>query len=195
MINTKLILLEGLPGSGKTTIAKKIFERITYDNKYLVQEFFNPHPINEEGIKDIKLWTIKTLENWRKLSNKIISERPLYVIEYALLQNTISEMLEKDSALPVLILFTADNTETFLRETYSRRSDGWKMKITNLIDGTDYGKNNNLKGLNGYLAFSNDFVKIRDEIIKTLDINSISIDVTERKWDSIEEQVYNFLKI
>nr|MDA3887159.1 hypothetical protein [Candidatus Delongbacteria bacterium] len=96
MIDTKLILLEGLPGSGKTTTSLKIFEKIDSDNKTLIQEFTKPHPIKEDGIIDNDECAVKTLENWQKLCDKIITENHLYIMEFALFQNTICVMLLKN---------------------------------------------------------------------------------------------------
>ena len=94
MINTKLILLEGPPGSGKTTMSKKLFDRINVKNKYLVQESSDPHPIAEHGIyEDIDIWQVKTLQNWEKLFAEIDSDQKLYIMEFAWFQNTIGIML------------------------------------------------------------------------------------------------------
>ncbi|MDA3887065.1 MAG: hypothetical protein PF638_15875, partial [Candidatus Delongbacteria bacterium] len=68
-------------------------------------------------------------------------------------------------------------------------------KIDHFIDNTPYGKHNGLTGLNGYLAFSCEYVKIRDEIFDSLDIKRISINVSNRNWNKIEEQTYKFLNI
>ena len=213
MMNNKLIILEGLPGSGKTTTSRKIFEKIESTNKTLIQEFTNPHPIKEDNITNIDEWTIKTLENWQKFSEKIIAGNKIYIMEFALFQNTICEMLLKNCSknqiidimnkiqniikpvLPALILFKVDDTNTFLEQTYKLRSDKWKNKIKTFIDNTEYGKQNCLTGVNGWLDFSSDYVKIRDEIFDKLDIKRISINVTDRNWNEVEEQTCKFLEI
>ena len=118
-------------------MSKKLFDRINVKNKYLVQESSDPHPIAEHGIHDdIDIWQVKTLRNWEKLFAEIDSDQKLYIMEFAWFQNTIGIMLLKNCSAnqivefcrkienaikdisPVLILYTANNAETFLRETY-----------------------------------------------------------------------------
>ncbi len=213
MIDTKLILLDGLPGSGKTTTSQKVYDRIDNKNKFLFQEYINSHPINEWEIEDINEWGIKTLDNWKKLSDKIFSEDHLYVMEYVLFQNTIAEMLLKGcnknqisnlcleiqniimQLSPVLILYSSENTNVFLKGTYDLRKGNWQKKIDSFIDNTEYGRSNNLRGLEGYLSFSNEYVSIRDDIYSSLEIRKIEIDVTDRNWDKIEQSTYSFLGI
>lgn len=213
MINSKLVLLEGLPGSGKTTMSKKLFDRINVDNKHLVQESSNFHPISENDIADIGVWQVKTLQNWEKLCVDIYSQQVLYVMEFALFQNTIGQMLLKNcdrnqigkfccqientikDISPVLILYTANNAVTFLRETYELRGDEWKKVINHLIDDTPYGKKRNLMGFDGFIDFFDEYVSIMNAIYDKLEMDRICIDVTRREWPKVEKRTYEFLQI
>ena len=214
MINTKLILLEGLAGSGKTTMSKKLFDRINVKNKYLVQESSDPHPIAEHGIhEDIDIWQVKTLRNWENLFAEIDSDQKLYIMEAAWFQNTLGLMLlnncyrnrivefcrkiEKTikDISPILILYTANNAETFLRETYRVRGDGWPEKMDSLIEKWPYGQTRNLTGFDGFVDFYNEYVSITNAIYDELEIDSISIDVTKREWPKVEKLTYEFLQI
>jgi tRNA uridine 5-carbamoylmethylation protein Kti12 len=212
MIITKLILLEGLPGSGKTTMAKKLFDRIDVKNKQLVQES-SDHTIAERGIADIDIWQVKTARNWERLSAEIDSQQKLYVMEFVWFQNTIAEMLLKNchrnqivgfcrrveniikDIPPVLILYTANDAETFLRETYELRGDVWKEQIDSLIDDTPYGRKRDLTGFDGFMEFFNEYVSIVNAIYDELQIDRISIDVTKREWPKVEKLTYEFLEI
>jgi hypothetical protein len=213
MINTKLILLEGLPGSGKTTISKKLFDRLQVKNKYLVQENTEFHPIAERDYADIDVWQEKTLRNWENLSAEIYSHHKLYVMEFVLFQNTIVIMLLKNcfknqivevcrkientilDISPVLILYTANDSATFVRETYELRSDEWKKNVDNLIDHSPYGKQRNLTGFDGFLTFFDEYISITNAIYDELKIDKICIDVTQREWPKIEKLTYEFLQI
>jgi tRNA uridine 5-carbamoylmethylation protein Kti12 len=213
MINTKLILLEGLPGSGKSTISKKLYDRITVNNKHLVQESSKFHPISENDIADIDVWKVKTLRNWEKLCLEIDSQQMLYVMEFVLFQNTIVQMLLKNcdrnqigefchkieniikNLSPVLVLYTANNPATFLGETYQLRGDEWKKVIDHLIDDTPYGKKRNLIGYDGFMYFFDEYVSITNAIYDEFEIARICIDVTKREWLKVEKQTYEFLQI
>ena len=214
MIKTQLILLEGPPGSGKTTISKKLFDRINVKNKCLVQESSLPHPIAENDlINDMDLWQVKTLRNWEKLVAEIDSGQKLGIMEFAWFQNTIGTMLlvnccrnrivefcrEIERAIqdisPVLILYTASNAATFVRETYELRDDGWSEQMDGLIEKWPYGKKRNLTGFNGFVEFYNEYRAITKAVYDGLEIEHVSIDVTKREWPNIEQRTYEYLQI
>ena len=96
---------------------------------------------------------------------------------------------------PVLILYTANNAETFLKETYELRGDVWKEQIDSLVDDTPYGKKRNLTGFDGFVEFFNEYVSIVNGIYGELQIDHISIDVTTREWPKVERLTCEFLKI
>jgi len=215
MINTKLILLEGPPGSGKTTISKKLFERINVKNKDLFQESAEPHPIAENDIADdMDIWPVKTLSNWEKLSADLEANQKLVIMEFAWFQNTIGMMLINDcgrhrimalcrqieqtikAISPVLILYTADNDIAFLKETYElRRDEGWPEDIDGLIEKWPYGQQRNLKGFAGFSDFYQEYVSIMQTLYAELEIERITIDVTQREWPKVENLTYEYLQI
>jgi len=206
-------LLEGLPGSGKSTISKKVFNQLSTNNKYLVQESSDFHPIKDLDISDIDVWQEKTLQNWKKLSWEIQSRQKLYVMEFALLQNTIVMMLLGNCSgnqimqfcgkientikeiPPVLILYIANDSELFLRETYELRGDEWKNNINGLIDQYPYGKQRNLSGFDGFLTYFDEYVSITNAVYDELEIDKICIDVTKREWPKVEKLTYEYLQI
>lgn len=213
MINTKLILIEGLPGSGKTTMSTKLFDRISVENKCLIQESSDYSPIDRGAITDIDVWPARTLQEWEKLAADIVAQQKLCVMEYVWFQHTIAEMLMIDCPRnqivefcrkieniikdipPVLVLYTADNAETFLKETYKLRGGEWAAKLDGFIDTTPYGQKRNLTGFDGFVDFFNDYASITNAVYDDLEIDSITIDVTKREWPKVEKQTYEFLQI
>lgn len=214
MIDTKLVLLEGPPGSGKSTISKKIFDWLSVDNKHLVQEHSEYHPIAERNLYyDMDVWQEKTLHNWEKLSAEIHTKDTLYIMEFALFQNTIGSMLLANCSRtdiikvclkivntimdisPVMILYTATNAKTFVRETYELRDSSWKDNVDHLIDHLPYGEHKKLKGFDGFLAFYDEYTSIADFVYDRLEMDKIRIDVTKREWPKIEKLTQEFLKI
>ena len=213
MTNAKLILLEGLPGSGKTTMSRKLFDRISVENKCLVQESSDSSPIDRGAITDIGVWPARTLQEWEKLSADIVAQQKLCVMEYVWFQHTIAEMLLIDCTRnqivgfcrkieniikdipPILVLYTANNAETFLKETYKLRGGEWSEKLDGFIDTTPYGQKRNLTGFDGFVDFFNEYVSITNDVYGQLEIDSICIDVTKREWPKVENLTYEFLQI
>lgn len=214
MIDTKLILLEGPPGSGKSTTSIKIFDWLNIDNKLLFQEYSEPHPIAERSLYyDIDAWQEKTVHNWAKLSSDINTKDTLYIMESAFFQNTINGMLLSNcrrsdiinvclkigniimDISPVLIFSTATNATTFVRETYELRDSSWKNNVDHLIDHLPYGIHNKLTGFDGFLAFYDEYISIANVIYDQLEMNKTRIDVTKREWPKIEKLTREFLMI
>jgi len=214
MIDTRLVLLEGPPGSGKTTMSKKLFDRISVSNKCLVQESTHPHPIAENDfVDDMDVWQVRTLRNLKELFAETDSDQKLWIMEFAWFQNTIGLMLLNDCRRdqimevcreiehtikylsPVLIRYTANNAATFVRETYDLRDDGWSEKMDGLIENWQYGKKRNLTGFDGFLDFYGEYLSIANALYDELEIDRISIDVAKRDWPEVEKQTYEFLQV
>lgn len=214
MIDTKLVLIEGPPGCGKSTMSKKIFDWLSIDDKHLVQEHSEYHPIAERNLYyDINVWQEKTLHNWEKLSAEIHTKDALYIMESSWFQNTINAMLLSNCSRtdiikiclkiantimdnsPVMILYTATNARTFVKETYELRDSSWKDNVDHLIDHLPYGVHKKLKGFDGFLAFYDEYISIANFVYDRLEMDKIRIDVTQREWPKIEKLTQEFLKI
>ena len=95
MIKTKLILIEGVPGSGKSTIALKLQETISQNRRasqcFLEWSADNPIPIGTAGnlsqiISTTKAREEQTLQDWRRFVESARTQETVTIIESRLWQ-------------------------------------------------------------------------------------------------------------
>jgi hypothetical protein len=94
-----------------------------------------------------------------------------------------------------MILYTATNAKTFVRETYEFRGNSWKDNVDHVIDHSPYGEHRELKGFDGFLTFYDEYISIANFVYDQLEMDKIRIDVTRREWPKIEKLTQEFLKL
>jgi thymidylate kinase len=155
MVNTKLILIEGLPGSGKTTTGRNLAGEIAQAG-YDCQEFFEwsqPHPIDigdfatlPEFIASAAAREVDLLRQWRAFALLQRAQDTVTVMESRFWQTTAMPMLLGGNPAedvvqynqrviaaiqdlqPVLIYFTTRNVKAALERTIRIKNDEWRRE-------------------------------------------------------------------
>jgi len=144
MLNTKLILIEGLPGAGKSTTTEYLQNALNQQGLecrgYLEED--RPHPIDclDFAIKGLPE---KVVPLWKEFIEQAKQTSILTIIESRLWQSTglymfMSEVDEREIVefthqvyelilplSPALIYLDQDDTETALRRLYTLRGKAW----------------------------------------------------------------------
>ncbi|MCP4706762.1 MAG: hypothetical protein GY865_19365 [candidate division Zixibacteria bacterium] len=215
MIDTKLILIEGMAGSGKSTTGQKLLDVHSINNirPEFYHEFSNNHPIINYSEPDINHWINQTIQRWSNFVDNILKENKIVILDAALFQCTIGELLEKGAKEieiykyayqildiikplnPTLIYFYQDDIVSSLHKVYESRSQKWQNKICTFLDDTAFGKNNNQTDYELYLKFNKVLRKITDEIFEQTTISKIAIENSEPSWPDIYKKLNEFLQI
>lgn len=144
MLNTKLILIEGLPGAGKSTTTKYLQNALNQQGfacrGYLEED--RPHPIDCLDF-EIKSLPEKVIPLWESFVEQASHGLTITILESRLWQSTglymyMSNIHEEDIVnfthrvyelirplSPVLIHLDQDDTETALRRLYTLRGTEW----------------------------------------------------------------------
>jgi len=140
-MRSKLVLIEGLPGSGKTTTAELVHEILTEMNikSQLFLEGDLDHPADYDGVAFFKEnefdELLSTHEKFKDmLSNCMIKDGNNYFLEYRKVKN------EYDSRFPDELLhavFKNDVYELSLDLNRKLITEKWKKFTESVLNGTD----------------------------------------------------------
>jgi thymidylate kinase len=215
MIQTKLILIEGIAGSGKTTTARWIASELAEKDikTNVVTEFSKNHPVNLESDDIIRRWLKNTDFRWSSLSNELAGLDGVTVFECTIFQWMVGELVERgvdkntiiDFVLrlseyikplnPVLIYLYQADFEKAIRKIYSVRSKDWRIKVSTYLSRLEFGKERSQKGLDLYIEFNRNLLEIYDELYNRLNINKIRIENSEAEWDKYYDTIKEFLML
>jgi tRNA uridine 5-carbamoylmethylation protein Kti12 len=210
-MNKKLILFEGIPGSGKSTFARFItvqLERNGY-TPILYLETTADHPIFiRNTIDDTNAWMEAYLNNWNNFLTSENYEGSIIVMESALIQNPILNLLNKDierdriksfiidlsSMLrehdtSLIFLYQEDSLTAIDNMIKSRGGAQFLMQKYEEFKEEKYYINRNREGPELHLGFLKEYDDISKVIIDQMKINVLSIENSKKEWQSYEKKL------
>jgi len=214
-LDTKIIFIEGIASSGKSTTAQLLYSNL-YKQDYtvkLIHEFYRPHPIHELNIEEPEIWISKTLANWHNLADTLVQANEIMIMDGALFQCTIGVLLEMDVKVPiirkyanqipnilkplnpVLIYFYQNDLERALRAAYEQREDGWRRRVNDFVSNARFFKNRKLYGLDGYIEYNRVLRNITDGLYSEYNLKKISIENSDGDWNRYHHIIAEFLSV
>lgn len=172
-MKTKLIIVEGLPGSGKSTTAARIASALGRNGEktVCVDEGAREHPADyaDYDFPDFETEREKILGKWRSFTEKADKDT-VYVFNCILLQNPmcetmmrfgmeaaasqayISEIAEIIRPLnPAIVYINPPSAREAVGRVLAGRGEGWLNAVIDYHTSQGYGKRNGLSGYEGYL--------------------------------------------
>lgn len=173
-MKTNLIIVEGLPGSGKSTTAARIAGELSRSGEkaVCVDEGAREHPADyaEYDFPDFETEREKILKKWRSFTEKADRDT-IYVFNCVFLQNPmcetmmrfgmeaaasrtyISEIAEIIRPLnPAVVYINPPSAREAVGRVLAERGEGWLNAVIDYHTSQGYGKQNNLSGYEGYLT-------------------------------------------
>jgi thymidylate kinase len=172
LVDTKLVLIEGLPGAGKSTTTSylcDVLQRNGYDcRRYLEED--KPHPID---CLDFELAGLqgKLLPLWERFVRQAVEEPVITIMESRLWQNTamyqtmgghpLDEIIQLNQTVayaltplsPYLFYLDQDDTEGALRRLYDLRGTEWMDWAFEETMPYQWFQSRGLKGFSGWVEF------------------------------------------
>lgn len=205
-MKTNLIIVEGLPGSGKSTTAAMIAGELRKKGRKIVcvDEGAAEHPADyaDYDFPDFETEREKILEKWRSFV-KAAEEDTTYIFNCIFLQNPMCETMmrfgmdEADSEAyiaeiaeiisplsPVILYIDQPDVRAAIDRVLDERGDGWLRAVTDYHVSQGYGKQNNLSGYDGYIKCLEERRNRELSILRSLPIDSytISQDITADEY-------------
>ena len=217
MIDSELFLIEGIPGTGKSTAAQCLLSRfVDHDIKarWFHEEerghplFFPPMNIQnicEPGQVDnfIENW----VSQWSKLpglsginGKQIITGylfqngvRILYVNNYGReeIVHFLLSIIKKIRPLkPFLLFFYTSDPAKFIEDTWTKRGRAWMRYFYGVDANTPFAVSRNLRGATASIVLWAQFQKFCKELYELIEIEKLIIDITGRDWSSYYKVIY-----
>ncbi len=196
-MKTNLIIVEGLPGSGKSTTAAMIADELNKKGKKVIcaDEGVQEHPADyaDYDFPDFETERTKILEKWRLFTdgckkdriyvfNCIFLQNPMcetmmrFGMDYLGSQNYISEIAEIIKPLnPVIIYIDQPYIKEAIDRVLDERGNDWLNAVIDYHTSQGYGKQNGLSGYEGYIQCLEER-KVREQnILRVLDIDYYTV--------------------
>ena len=193
-IHTRLIIVEGLPGSGKSTTAAMVAAELEARgrNVVCVDEGAADHPadVGDYDFPDFASERATILDTWRAFAAQAEPDTT-YVFNCVLLQNPMCEtmmrfgMNEDESRRyigeiatiiaplhPVIIYIDAPDAKTAVDGVRDERGDGWLNAVIDYHTSQGYGKAHGLRGYEGYIACLEERKERELRILRSLPVDS-----------------------
>ncbi len=225
MIDTRLVFFEGIPGSGKSTTAQRLYLHLLRHGHAARWhfEFDQAHPILttdersqivEQGIDDTSDMRQQFLARWRALAQSRMGEPGATIFDGALLQVPVGLLLLMNddphrivrhlrdvseslaSLNPQLIHLYQDDVAAAIAAICEQRKDAsFADGLVELVAHTPYGKTNQVRDLAGVITFYQRKREIIDLILQQLEISMLNIETSTGDWAEFERRITQFLSL
>lgn len=221
MIDTKLILIEGLPGSGKSTTAQYLADEISgadIDCIYY-HELAPDHPMPmdladkfSEHISSPVLREL-TLVRWEMFAGTLQPDAPVHIIDSRLWQNTVLlDYLagESEEAVtrshqrivdhirpcnPVFIYLDQDDTEKAINRTFAFREPAWGERVIEVVEQQKWSVDRSLKGRKACVSLLKEWVLIADQLFEQFPCPKLRIMNPHENWEKVYRDIRMFLQL
>lgn len=215
-VSNKLIIVEGLTGSGKSIMAHFIGRQLGANNipGRWVHEGDLDHPIPGTDVEpDIATFQATMLEQWKNFVTQAQASDTVTVIEAGFFNNLLEtlfienvpqpEILSYARQLedlirplrPALVYLTQNDVPRALARNFDNRGEGFKQFVVDLVMRTPYAQRHKLIGDAGVVQFWTDFVALTDALYQQFQGDKLRVENSAGEWERYNQQVLSFLSI
>ena len=217
MVNTRLILIEGLPGSGKTSTAKHLHRLLSYEGfvcSWFLEEDAS-HPVTPRVLRRTAPspgYGDRCVKSWTDFVNAKRSSDRVFILEGCAFQSTVRFMVEYGSSrhevldyayqfeatvaplCPRLIHFNQDDPAEFMRIcVLPRRGPEWAAKVSSHLASTPCCRQRGWEGTDGMIRFWVHYQEICRDLCSSLSIPALSIENSAQDWSDIHDQIAHWI--
>jgi len=219
MPSTRLVVVEGIPGSGKSTAAQFINVQLRRHGvaSRWYHEGLKPHPVYTfyDGTRHRTAddYSDDAVSRWQTFVGEVRSSEQVCTLDAALFQNHVRSMLYHDcgrqrilalgrriesivSVLdPVLLYLRPADVQRTLRDICRMRGERLMELWLQNHDQFPYAQRHGRRGYAGIIAFWNEFRALSDRLFAELDIRKLAIDTSGRDWGHHRQQICELLDL
>ena len=218
-MKTKLIFVEGLPGSGKSSTAQYLWMQLQKQGascRWYYEEV-SPHPLalfdRDSGNKTVPEIISDGLKKWKAFVSEAKQTDEIRIIESRLLLDNIFPLVMKEIEKskiaafihavigecrgldPVLIYFHQFDYSNTLRRICQQRGEYIEKIYIQRAEKSLFGRRRGLRGFGGLVQFWTAVGEIADQLYEEVAIPKIAIDNSGWQWPVYYRQMCDFLGI
>ena len=212
----KLIIVEGLTGLGKSTLAHFLARQLQYQKikATWVHEDELGHPLfTDVDSSSIDLFMKVALAKWQRFVGHNESSGEIIILEACFFNNLFETLFSHNVPTPkifrysdelqdtiqplqpALVYLTQSDVKKALSENFRRRGVGFKDFVIQLATTTPYAQHRGLTGYEGMIEFWQDFVALTDQLYDRFRFHKIALHTSASNRDSLNQQVLDLLSI
>jgi hypothetical protein len=206
----KLVLIDGLPGSGKSTTAHALclhLTRLGHAARWY-WELEAPHPVLEfqEPIENDRLrdgFLESALTRWRSFAATVAAGDSTAIVESTFLQSVVQPMFALDlgaetiaaylrdveeailPAAPLVVLLRHDDVGAAFAEVTRIRGEWFPELIESKVRETPYARRRGLHGISGAIEYLTAYQALTEALVAGLRIPHVTIDVPADRSEGI----------
>jgi thymidylate kinase len=212
MSDTKLALIEGSPGTGKSTTTRHIgsaLQQLGIACRWYLEED-DPHPIAclDFAIKELP---DKMIPLWTSFAEHAMQESVVTIIESRLWQNTalfmfmsnieVEEIVQFNEQMgqalaslsPILVYLDQEDTEAALRRLYALRGEKWMQEALEMTTAYPWFQSRGLKDFAGWVQFFAEWQRVITQLFNDWPHRKIKVQNPHDDWERAYQQIDDYL--
>jgi hypothetical protein len=202
LIGRRLLLIDGLPGAGKSTVAHLLCRHLR-DHGHAARwywELESPHPVFDfsdpiDGDTLREGFVEQALDRWLAFASTLAADDSMAIVESSLLQTAVQPMFALDwpasriasylaavedaiaPARPVLVLLRYSDVDAGFARSLAVRGAWFVDLLSEKLEATPYGRARQLSGADGVRAYLRAYQAMADALVAGLRMPVVVVDV------------------